>query len=308
MAAMLEPNARRCPYCGSTAVRGFSAPAYDALPGVDAQVGIVECLDCVFAWQYPVARSLDQSTEIFDRSYTEAAGGYFDPAKRRAVAVLQKQFVQSRVRRGTLLDIGCGDGTFAHSMSESGWRCVGVDPAMPPPSMFGGLGQNLALIRCSEAELPSEMLFDVVTLWDVVEHLDEPSAVISAAGGRVAPGGWLVIETGNYQSTGRIESANRWWNYQLDHRWYFSPPQLMSMLLDIGFSPPIWSERVLRPWWCGRPGVAHPSRIALLKSLRFGPPGAREALRRYRALLHAHRNWPHWAGLEIVTLMSQRPH
>ena len=65
--------------------------------------------------------------------------------------------------------------------------------------------------------------FDLITLMDVIEHVEKPDPLIVEAAARLAPSGVLVAETGNYQSAGRVQSQGAWWNDQVDHRWCLTP-------------------------------------------------------------------------------------
>ena len=110
-----------------------------------------------------------------------------------------------------LLDLGCGDGLFAHLFARSGAGVVGVDPeplaieqaqkrvaeeaaraAYPhsTPRFLAGHGQHLPLGADS---------FEVVTMLDVIEHLPNPVTVLSEVQRVLAPGGHLLITTPAWQ-------------------------------------------------------------------------------------------------------------
>ncbi len=87
--------------------------------------------------------------------------------------------------RRSLLDYGCGNGTFIEWLRERGIaRVGGYDPYGPPD----GLGDRRVL------ELGP---FDVVLLQDVVEHVEDPAALLAELDGYAAPGGVIVIGTPN---------------------------------------------------------------------------------------------------------------
>lgn len=305
---MENANADRCPFCRGRSLNAFKPVAHDAPAGSGHRVSVVECRDCVAAWQFPVARNADESRDTFDAAYNSADGGYFDPAKRRAISELQRSFIEARMPVGELLDVGCGDGSFARSMAAAGWRATGLDPAMPEKDRTApGDEGALQLIRGSLDDLPADRRFDLITLWDVVEHLDHPTGLVSALAARLKPGGSLIMETGNYQSAGRIESGETWWNYQLDHRWYFAPPQLEALVREAGLEPVEWARQVLRPWWKGAPSSQAPGLGGVVKALARGPQAFARARQRHAELTAAARSWPNWSGLEIVTLQARRP-
>ena len=61
-------------------------------------------------------------------------------------------------------------------------------------------------------------------------------------------GGYLVLETGNYQSAERIISESDWWAYQADHRWFFAPKILHSLMEAAGLVDITYADLVFRPW------------------------------------------------------------
>ena len=305
----LQPSGSVCPSCGGSRLKRFAAQAYDASPKQPQTVNIVECEPCAWAWQYPLSRDVGASRVVFEAAYKAAAADtYFDPTKRTSVARLQRDFLMQRFAPKSLLDMGCGDGTFATEMASAGCVSVGLDPSLPEDKVTHPQAPDakLTLLRGGSEALDELRTFDVVTLWDVIEHVPEPLSLIRAAARRLNPGGWLVVETGNFQSKGRIESSTKWWAYQLDHRWYFAPPQLRDILGACGLGSIEIVDRVLRPWWKGQARTMAPGYGSLLRAALRRPNRFMELLQRHAELTHAARDWPEWSGLEITTLLARR--
>ncbi|MEQ8661905.1 MAG: class I SAM-dependent methyltransferase [Gammaproteobacteria bacterium] len=292
---------RACPSCGSTRLRAFSALASD-MPAA-TRVDLIECTACVFAWQYPPARDFSTSVTHSEGRYDNRADhAYYAPAQRRRVALVELGFIETLVDPpGTLLDIGAGDGAFVRAAASRGWQATGIDPAAPRDG-----GDDVELIRGTLDVLPAERRFDVVTLFDVIEHLERPADVLTAAWAHVRPGGMLVIETGNYQSGERIAAGDGWWAYAFDHRWYFSPPAVERLLHDLGATDTQLAPRVLRPDWTGGPTYRPWLGGHLRRTLAHPWTGVAE-LRAWRTLASAARRWPAWSNLEIFTLAARRP-
>lgn len=72
-----------------------------------------------------------------------------------------------------LLDVGCGGGSFCLAAQKMGWRVMGIDPAEIAVTTAASLGLN---VRCGKLEDLSGIgeLFDVVTAFEVMEHLSNP--------------------------------------------------------------------------------------------------------------------------------------
>jgi SAM-dependent methyltransferase len=302
---MLNLNEQSCPFCNGERLRRYSAVAHDCKPKL---VNIVECQSCQAGWQWPLQRTEAQSEQVFNQAYaTGEERTYFDLDKRNTVASCQREFIETHIKiPGRLLDIGCGDGTFVRNMAQAGWYAVGLDPAIKVPVVENCSAGHLNLKSDFVADLPVGDTFDLITLWDVVEHVEKPDQLIADAVSRLAPGGMLVVETGNYQCAGRIQSDRKWWNFQMDHRWYFAPPQLRAILASAGLDRIELADRVLRPWWKGQSDVKPPRVRSLVKSILKKPWRAINAWQCHQELAQGGTQWKGWSGLEIMTMTGRK--
>jgi SAM-dependent methyltransferase len=266
-------------------------------------VDLIECMDCVFAWQYPLARDFSTSVAHSERRYNDRAShAYYATEQRQRVALVELAYIETLCDTpGSLLDIGAGDGAFVRAATSNGWQAVGIDPAAPA----AGDG-DIELIRGTLDVLPAARQFDIVTLFDVIEHLEHPVGVVTRAWTHVRPGGLLVIETGNYQSGERIAAGDGWWAYAFDHRWYFTPPAIDRILRELGAVDTLLAPRVLRPGWTGG-GTYQPWLGGHLRRTLARPWTAVRELRTWRTLQAAARRWPEWSNLEIFTIAARRP-
>lgn len=302
-------RAAPCPLCHHDDVSHFSAIAAD-IPSGRERTSINECGECGLAWQYPVPRAEHESAEYFAQHYDAAeAGTYFDPGfKSETVASEYKILEELDLRPGRLLDIGCGDGTFVRHAAAKGWQCLGLDPAAAegdgqPPEQGSG---SVRISGSTLDDLDVSEKFDVITLWDVIEHVSAPLEMISGAVKHLADDGLLMLETGNYQSAERILNSETWWAFQADHRWYFSPPTLLELLNFCDLPHVALANRVARPGWNGSVSFEGPSLRAHLKRIVRSPGAAPKTVRRFLDLRAASAQWPHWAGLGIFTLVASR--
>jgi len=298
------PENNQCPLCMSPRIRRFSAYASDeASP---ALVCINECKDCVFAWQYPVGRSEQQSIAFFKAAYAdggETQSSYFNPNRKREIAILEYKFLEELpVDKGELLDIGSGAGLFAQVADENGWSVTALDPALDEQLLKNS--PRIRAIKGTIDSLPNEKLFDVITLWDVIEHVADPVELVSVVKSRLKKGGWLIVETGNYKSVERINEGINHWIYQLDHKWYFSPDSMGSLLSRLGFSDLTFSKTVLRPSWESKPGYDGPSKIDFIKLIIKRPWRFFSLISKYRYLAKA-KNWE-MPGLSIFAVAARK--
>lgn len=292
-----------CPFCGRHTSIRYKAHAHDTKDPKNTKVAITQCTCCTAAWQWPVQRTSAESVVEFLGFYeSKAKESYFDPDKRSSIAELQREYIANNFKlTGSLLDIGCGDGCFAKIMAAHGWQVTGLDPALPHSYETG----TIRLLCGTFAELPADEKYDVITLWDVVEHVENPFDLIVEAGKRLAPDGVMIVETGNFQSGGRITESENWWNYQMDHRWYLAPPQLAQLMIGAGLTDIRLANRVLRPWWKGEMKMPAPSLFSHIKAIVKRPHRILQIVRRYRQLLCGHKAWGAWGGMEIMTMTGR---
>jgi len=121
--------------------------------------------------------------------------------------------------KGSVLDIGCGTGSFLETASKNNWNVFGVEPN--PKAAEIARNKN---IKVSESIKAYEgQKFDVVTLWHVLEHIPNLKETISQLEALVKPGGKLVIAVPNYNSYDAKKYKQFWAAYDVPrHLWHFS--------------------------------------------------------------------------------------
>jgi len=307
--AIMQIGASSCPLCHGARVRAFNAVAHD-MPAGAPLLSVHECTACGLAWQFPRMRTDAESIAAQSHSYQEGTKDtYYDPERRRTIVAMEMGFLETFFDApGSLLDVGAGDGTFIACAAARGWHCVGIDPAARPRSDFDSPanGGKCALICGTLQDLDQDARFDVLTLWDVIEHVDDPHGVLEAAIPLLKPTGVLIIETGNFQSVERVTGGPDWWCYAADHRWYFSPPTVRALADRCGMKHTAFSTRVLRPWWRGSNAFASPSYLQVLKKVIRAPHMAARAYDDFRTLRANASAWSDWGGLGIVAIAASR--
>ncbi|HKW93349.1 MAG TPA: class I SAM-dependent methyltransferase [Methylomirabilota bacterium] len=137
---------------------------------------------------------------------------------------------------GRLLDVGCGTGAFVCAALERGWEAAGLDSsdwmvtrgrARCPPATFwrGALGV---------VNFPPQS-FDVITMWNVLEHVVAPREALRRVREWLAPGGGVFLSMPNGSSLVSRLMGRRWPLLLREHLWYFGPRTIGRLLADAGF-------------------------------------------------------------------------
>jgi 2-polyprenyl-3-methyl-5-hydroxy-6-metoxy-1,4-benzoquinol methylase len=147
-----------------------------------------------------------------------------------------KRFVHAPPGALRLLDVGCNMGTFLHQAKSQGFQAVGVEPdrAAAEAGVLAGLD-----IKCGY--LPEmgfgEASFQVVTLFEVIEHLTEPIALMRECRRILARTGRMFITTGNTRSW-TVRFLQEKWDYfalKLGHISFFNPASMVKLAEKAGF-------------------------------------------------------------------------
>lgn len=138
--------------------------------------------------------------------------------------------------QGRLLDFGCGCGSFLERMRRQGWHVTGVDIS---PQAIHMVRRELGLPALL-GSLPHEDLepgsFDVITMWQSLEHVHEPLPVLRAARRLLVPGGRLLVAVPNIDSLPFRWFGASWIGLDLPrHLTHFTPWTLHAMLERAGF-------------------------------------------------------------------------
>jgi 2-polyprenyl-3-methyl-5-hydroxy-6-metoxy-1,4-benzoquinol methylase len=138
--------------------------------------------------------------------------------------------------RGSLLDFGCGSGSFLERMRRLGWEVTGLDTsAAAVQRVRQELGLPALAGSLPHAGLPPES-FDVITMWQSLEHVHRPLRVLRDAHRLLVPGGKLLVSVPNIDSLPFRWFGQTWYGLDLPrHLTHFTPPTLRAMLEHAGF-------------------------------------------------------------------------
>jgi SAM-dependent methyltransferase len=159
-----------------------------------------------------------------------------EPAIRRSMRRHLRQMARYAPLGGTLLEIGCAFGFFLGEARVHFRRVVGIDVADAALAHArDALGLDVRAGDFLTLDLAAER-FDVVCLWDTVEHLARPDAYLGRAHEVLAPGGLVFLTTGDIGSRNARLRGARWrLIHPPTHLHYFSRSTIARLLERTGF-------------------------------------------------------------------------
>lgn len=145
-------------------------------------------------------------------------------------------------RKGSLLDIGSGNGFFLKNAKEKGWQTKGIEPSDKAVDYCNSIGLDVVHGVFDQQCADSIGQFDVLHLWEVLEHLPDPAGMLALCRQVVAPGGLIVVGVPNdYNSLQKILNEDLgekpWWVAPPHHINFFNRRSLEKLLLRNGFNP-----------------------------------------------------------------------
>lgn len=154
---------------------------------------VVQCRKCGFVYTNPFILESNHKGYAEPDEYLPSADGV-DPRElfNRTISLIERYIV----KRGALLDIGCGKGEFLSLAKDKGWHVYGIEPSEKLAN-YAVVKYGLDVKDCAENARFQDSFFDVVTLNMVLEHLDEPKAVLKEVNRVLKDNGLLFIEVPN---------------------------------------------------------------------------------------------------------------
>lgn len=196
---------------------------------------IVRCNVCGLVYANPrwdSARVNENYSVVQDPTYVEEREGRVLTFERNLAPLERLVASTSTTRR--LLDVGCHIGVMVELAQSRDWEAWGVEPSVWAAEYARARGLHVITGTLNQAQLP-ENYFDVVTMWDVIEHLTDPASEIRHVYRVLKPGGIFAIHTIDIESLFARLLGKHWpWLMEM-HLYYFSPRTLSKMLTRHGF-------------------------------------------------------------------------
>ncbi len=229
------PGARTtaCPACGGPVRRWGSVPSSELVIASE-RFALVRCLTCGTAVTVG---------ELTPGLYEAGAYAPQTPRLHRLARPLLQLFDRQRLSLvrslvappARLLDAGAGRGRFVAAARAAGYAASGIEPSARGSEAAAMLGLPVIRATIDDAVIGPSSL-DIVTLWHVLEHLDDPGSALSRISTWLREDGGLPVGVPNLHSAQARIGGERWYHLDLPrHCVHFTPLGLHELLRARGF-------------------------------------------------------------------------
>lgn len=217
----------KCCVCGNTEKSGFSVRFQKN------GVNIMQCNNCSFIFIPPYYRKNISYVDYKDEKVADAVrkGNNWIKIQRN---LLRYDLIRKFVPKGKLFDLGVGWGHFLLAGKKLGYDVYGIEISHQP-YLYSKNDLGLPVDRIDFFEMPEDNKYDVLTMWDVLEHIDAADKVVEKCARMINKGGYIFIQVPQIDSFIAKRAQASWNMMGLDHVNYFSKKTLTLLLEKNGF-------------------------------------------------------------------------
>ena len=217
---------RFCAFCES--------PQFISSPTLQPGTQLIQCSRCGAAFTDPQPSPTD-----LERQYSET---YYGPENVKFLHSFEKLvglITRWRAQRinellaphSRIFEIGCGRGLLLASLAHRGHECHGTERSeLAARRARKNVGLKIYTSPLEQCSLEPNY-FDLVILWHVLEHMEQPGHCLSYISRVLKPGGLLLVEVPNYSSLQSRLAGKYWFHLDINrHLYHFSKEGLKELL------------------------------------------------------------------------------
>ncbi len=195
---------------------------------------IARCKKCSFVFIPPYYRKQIQYSNYKDENVLKQIRQGNDWLKIQRHRLRLKS-IQKYKPKGKLFDLGVGWGHFLYTAKLLGYETEGIEISeMPYTYASEDLKLNVQHIDFFQLK-EKKAHYDVLTMWDVLEHIDDCDTFVAKCSGMLKEGGIIVIQVPQIDSFFAKKYKEKWKMMGLDHVNYFSKKTITNLLQQYGF-------------------------------------------------------------------------
>ncbi len=227
----------KCTICGGNNIRFFERSR-------KYNFDVYMCSDCKIGFRYPMP-SKEEIANLYSEGYYNGSSSYsyVDERKVKGSSFVWRERIRKVVevyeyyngrKPENIIDVGCSFGGLLLEASRFGLKPYGVEISRYSGGYARKRGIEVFEGHLDEVDLPKGF-FDIVTMVEVIEHLDNPVFSIRKVFESLRDGGVFLVQTANI-----LGLQSRFWGgyyhyYLPGHLHYFSNVGLRKLLNRVGF-------------------------------------------------------------------------
>jgi 2-polyprenyl-3-methyl-5-hydroxy-6-metoxy-1,4-benzoquinol methylase len=201
------------------------------------------CQNCGFRWLNPQPTDAELSDIYSDRYFLDEGDAevtqVVNKIKRATAKLYLEQFMKRELRSPkelSLLEIGCGMGDFLLEAQLMGFYVSGLE-ITDHLAQFANvrLGMNCVKKGYLETSTYTQESFDIVTFFDVIEHVRDPLGFLKRVNSLLKQDGKVFLTTPSLDSWSAKLLGKHWMEYKVEHLSYFNKMAIKTLLSNTGF-------------------------------------------------------------------------
>jgi 2-polyprenyl-3-methyl-5-hydroxy-6-metoxy-1,4-benzoquinol methylase len=219
-----------CPVCGALDFVTIHDRVQDPIT-LDS-FRVVACSVCRVAYTAPRPTSLDRYYPSQYRAY--------GPLVTRVIRTLYdfrvSRWTRLKPKGAKVLEIGCGPGLMLAAFRRRGWHVFGIE-RNEAAAEVGRQTLGPDTIATSIDELPADARFDLIVMFQVLEHIGGPVATVEECARRLAPGGFLIANVPNFASWQSRFTGSKWMHLDVPrHLVHYTPATIAATFKRAGLT------------------------------------------------------------------------
>lgn len=225
----------KCKVCGSSQrKRLYSISGFQ----------VIRCLNCGLIYRYPQPGE-EELAQLYNKNYFLSEDplrwGYRNYVKMKKFIIKTFEYklkiIERYKKRGRILDIGCATGFFLEIAKKKGWETHGVELS----DYAASYGREKMGLDIKTGDLKKagykKRYFDVVTMWDILEHTLHPLEELKEINRVLKRNGLVFITVSDIESFIAKIMGRRWFGFTKirEHLYFFSPRTLKMIVEKAGF-------------------------------------------------------------------------
>ena len=245
MTRLVELHPTPCAICGTQGnatelypanfnLHAFSPAVFSARRLPDrVHYRMVKCKTCGLVRSDPSA-----DPQLLPGLYAQSAFDYSDEVANLKLTYLYylRKLVAYRVRRGALLEIGCGNGFFLEGALAEGYATVrGVEPSAEAVARVSPQVRPHILCDIMRPGLFEPEQFDVICMFQVLDHIPDPGGLIDECFSTLKPEGLVMCINHNIEAVSARLLGGRSPIIDIEHTYLYSPTTMVRIFTQHGF-------------------------------------------------------------------------